>query len=40
MEVQKMVGNYRKRIIEMIEEIENLEFLEKIYYFIKVFLEE
>ena len=29
-----MVGNYRKRIIEMIEEIENLEFLEKIYYFI------
>ncbi len=35
-----MVGNYRKRIIEMIEEIENLEFLEKIYYFIKVFLEE
>lgn len=35
-----MVGNYRKRIVEMVEKIENLEFLEKIYYFIKVFLEE
>ena len=26
-----MVGNYRRKIIEMVEKIENLEFLERIY---------
>lgn len=31
MEVQKMVGNYKKRIVEMVEKIENLAFLERIY---------
>lgn len=31
---------YKEEIIEMVKKIENLEFLEKIYYFIKAFLEE
>lgn len=26
-----MVGNYKKRIVEMVEKIENLAFLERIY---------
>lgn len=28
--------NYKKKIIEMVEKIENKEFLIKIYYFVKV----
>lgn len=31
---------YKEKIIEIIEKIENINFLEKIYYFIKAFLEE
>lgn len=32
--------NYKKKIIEMVEKIENLDYLIKIFSFIKVFLEE
>lgn len=35
-----MVGNYRKRIIEMVEKIENPAMLIKIFIFIKSWLEE
>lgn len=31
--------DYKEKIIEIVDKIENKEFLEKIYYFIKVFLE-
>ncbi len=33
------VNNYKEEIIEMVEKIENLEYLIKIFSFIKVFLE-
>lgn len=33
------VNNYKKEIVEMVEKIENLEYLIKIFSFIKVFLE-
>lgn len=31
---------YKEKIIEMVGRIKNLDFLEKIYYFVKVFLED
>lgn len=31
---------YKDKIVEMVNKIENLEFLEKIYYFTKEFIEE
>ena len=33
------VNNYKDEILEMVEKIENLEYLIKIFSFIKVFLE-
>lgn len=39
METMREKEFYKGKIIEMVERIENLEFLEKIYYFIKAFLE-
>ncbi len=32
--------DYKQKIVEMVEKINNQEFLEKIYYFVKVFLED
>lgn len=39
-EAKKEKDFYKRKIVEMVEKIENLEFLEKIYYFIKAFIEE
>lgn len=33
-------AGYRKQIVDMVEKIDNLEFLVKIFSFVKVFFEE
>lgn len=40
MEVQKMVGNYKKIIIEMVEKIDDVKFLRRIYISLRDYLKE
>lgn len=40
MEVQKMVGNYKELIIEMVEKIDNVRFLRRIYISLRDYLKE